>query len=74
MSIKDLKGLDALISEIEFTHNKVPILLKKYLSQNAKIIGFNIDPKFNDSLDGITTIAIGRIYLKPKTQDCAKDL
>jgi putative hemolysin len=50
--IKDLKGLDALISEIEFTHNKVPILLKKYLSQNARIIGFNIDPKFNDSLDG----------------------
>ncbi len=50
--IKDLKGLDSLIAEIEFTHNKVPVLLKKYLSQNARIIGFNIDPKFNDALDG----------------------
>jgi putative hemolysin len=55
--IKDLKGLDALISEIEFTHNKVPILLKKYLSQNARIIGFNIDPKFNDSLDGFIVMS-----------------
>jgi putative hemolysin len=50
--IKDLKGLDNLIADIEFTHNKIPILLKKYLSQNARIIGFNIDPKFSDCLDG----------------------
>jgi hypothetical protein len=31
----------------------VPVLLKKYIMQNAKIIGFNIDPKFNDALDGL---------------------
>jgi hypothetical protein len=47
-----LKDLDLQISEIEATNAKVPILLKKYISQNSKIIGFNIDPKFNDALDG----------------------
>jgi hypothetical protein len=29
------------------------VLLKKYLKQNGKIIGFNIDPKFNNALDGL---------------------
>jgi putative hemolysin len=48
----DMKMLDSMISDIETTHNKVPVLLKKYLKQNAKIIAFNIDPKFNHSLDG----------------------
>jgi putative hemolysin len=59
--IKDLKGLDSLIAEIEFTHNKVPVLLKKYLSQNARIIGFNIDPKFNDALDGFIVMNFGTV-------------
>lgn len=51
-SFKNLKDLDLQISEIEATNAKVPVLLKKYISQNSKIIGFNIDPKFNDALDG----------------------
>jgi hypothetical protein len=34
----------------------MPVLLKKYLKQNAKIIGFNIDPKFNDALDGLIVL------------------
>lgn len=51
-NFKNLKDLDSLISEIEATNAKVPVLLKKYISQNSKIIGFNIDPKFNDALDG----------------------
>jgi hypothetical protein len=31
----------------------IPVLLKRYIKQNAKIIGFNIDPKFNNALDGL---------------------
>ena len=47
-----LKSLDTLISEIETTHIKVPVLLRQYIALNAKIICFNIDPKFSNSLDG----------------------
>ncbi|HSW68418.1 MAG TPA: lysophospholipid acyltransferase family protein, partial [Bacteroidales bacterium] len=47
-----LKGIDDIISELEPQSFKVPILLKKYLKQNARIIAFNIDPKFNNALDG----------------------
>ncbi len=49
----DVSQLDKLIAEIEPLHYKVPVLLKKYMKQNAKIISFNIDPKFNDALDGL---------------------
>ncbi len=49
----DMNELDKLISEIEPSHFKVPVLLKKYIRQNARIIGFNIDPKFNSALDGL---------------------
>ena len=34
----------------------MPILLKRYLKLNGKIIGFNLDPKFNDALDGLLVL------------------
>ena len=38
---------------IEPSSDKLPILLKKYISLNGRIVGFNIDPKFNMCLDGL---------------------
>lgn len=49
----DLKKLDKVISEIEPSSYTIPVLLKKYLHQNARILGFNLDPKFNNALDGL---------------------
>ena len=51
-----LKNLDSLIAEIETTHIKVPVLLRQYMALNAKIICFNIDPKFSDCLDGFLVL------------------
>lgn len=56
-----IKSLDSLISEIEINHNKVPVLLRQYIQLNAKIIGFNVDPKFNDSIDGFLVLDITKI-------------
>lgn len=53
----DVSKLDKLIFDIESTY-KFPILLKKYLQLNSKIIGFNIDPKFNNALDGLLILDI----------------
>lgn len=50
---KDISKIDKFIADIEPTNFRIPVLLKKYLQQNAKIIGFNIDPKFNNALDGL---------------------
>lgn len=51
-SNSSLRDLDDLISDIETSHMKIPVLLRQYIALNAKIICFNIDPKFSDSLDG----------------------
>ncbi len=61
MSNNDIKVLDNIISDIEVAQTKIPVLLKKYLKQNAKIIAFNIDPKFNNSLDGFLVMKISDI-------------
>lgn len=60
-SDQTLKNLDSLISEIETTHMKVPVLLRQYLGLNARIICFNIDPKFSDSLDGFLVVDLKKI-------------
>jgi putative hemolysin len=60
-SNSSLKSLDSLISEIESGHIKVPVLLRQYIALNAKIICFNIDPKFSDSLDGFLVLNLKNI-------------
>ena len=59
---KDFKLLDQFIGDIESKQAlKVPVLLKKYLQLNAKIISFNIDPEFNNCLDGFLFIQTDKI-------------
>lgn len=45
--------IDKTIAGIEPFHLSIPVLLKKYIKENAEIIGFNVDPHFNNSLDGL---------------------
>ncbi len=45
--------LESLIEAMEPAHFKVPVLFRQYLRQNAKFIGFNVDPLFSDCLDGL---------------------
>ena len=61
---KNIKELESLIEEMEPAHFKLPILLKKYLKQNARIIGFNVDPKFNNTLDGLMYLNIDHVNLE----------
>jgi putative hemolysin len=56
-----LKDLDSLISDIENSHIKIPVMLRQYLNLNAKIISFNIDPKFSDCLDGFLVVDMQNI-------------
>ena len=60
-NLKDIKLVDQIIADIEPDQSKIPVLVKKYLSQNAKIISFNVDPKFNHSLDGLLVMKLDEI-------------
>jgi putative hemolysin len=62
MSAEDsFKSLDQLISQVESNNMKVPVLLRQYIGLNAKIISFNIDPKFSDSLDGFLVLDLENV-------------
>ncbi len=54
----NLSKFDKLIDELEPHNLKIPVLLKKYIKQNAKLIAFNVDPDFNNAIDGLMYIKI----------------
>jgi len=54
----DLNKFDKIIDEVEPGALRLPILLKKYIKQNAKLVAFNVDPLFNNSVDGLMYIKI----------------
>ena len=58
-----LEDLDKVIEDIEPSQVKLPVLLKKYLQQKAKIVGFNRDPKFNNALDGFIVLKLSDLDL-----------
>jgi putative hemolysin len=57
-SAADLNKFDKLIDELEPNELRLPVLIKKYVKQNAKVIAFNEDPLFNNAIDGLMYIRI----------------
>lgn len=57
----DLNKLDKFIQDIESDEFRMPVLLKKYIKLNGKIIGFNVDPKFNNALDGLLILDLFQV-------------
>jgi len=57
----DLKKFDKVIDELEPGNLRMPVLIKKYIKQNAKLVAFNVDPKFNNAIDGLIFLRIADI-------------
>lgn len=57
----DISKLDNFIKDIEPDEFRMPVLLKKYVKLNGKIISFNVDPKFNDALDGLLILDLFKV-------------
>ena len=51
--LKDPDDLDKLFSSMSDGEWRVPPLVRAYVSWGAKFITFNVDPDFNNSLDGL---------------------
>lgn len=54
----DMQKFDKVIDEIEPGALRIPVLIKKYVKQNARLVAFNVDPKFNNAVDGLMYIKI----------------
>ena len=57
----DMQKFDKIIDEIEPGALRIPVLIKKYVKQNARLVAFNVDPKFNDAVDGLMYIKVADI-------------
>ena len=73
----DLNKFDKIIDELEPGALRLPVLLKKYIKQNARLVAFNVDPLFNNSVDGLMYIRIADIpesTMKPALEEFQAEL
>ncbi len=73
----DLNKFDKLIEEVEPGSLRLPVLIKKYIKQNAKVVAFNVDPLFNNSVDGLMYIKIADLpesTVKPVMEEFQAEL
>jgi putative hemolysin len=54
--LADIESVSSLISEIDSDQRGIPILLKQYLKLGGKVLGFNLDPDFNNALDALILV------------------
>ncbi|MFT5964703.1 MAG: putative hemolysin [Flavobacterium sp.] len=73
----DLNKFDKIIDELEPGVLRLPVLIKKYIKQNAKVVAFNVDPLFNNAIDGLMYIRISDIpesTMKPVMEEFQAEL
>ncbi len=62
-SLADLQLLSRVIARID-EGKGVPVLLRQYLGLNGKLVSFNVDPAFNDALDGLIVVDLHDVPMK----------
>lgn len=73
----DLNKFDKIIDELEPGQLRLPVLIKKYIKQNARLVAFNVDPLFNNAIDGLMYIRISDIpesTMKPVMEEFQAEL
>jgi putative hemolysin len=73
----DMQKFDKVIDEIEPGALRIPVLIKKYVKQNARLVAFNVDPKFNNAVDGLMYIKVADIpdsTVKPVMEEFQAEL
>ncbi len=73
----DMQKFDKIIDEIEPGALRIPVLIKKYVKQNARLVAFNVDPKFNNAVDGLMYIRVSDIpdsTVKPVMEEFQAEL
>ncbi len=73
----DLIKFDKIIDEIEPGTLRLPVLIKKYIKQNARVVAFNVDPLFNNAIDGLMYIRIADLpesTVKPVMEEFQAEL
>ncbi|MEI2562217.1 GNAT family N-acyltransferase [Vibrio metoecus] len=62
-SLADLQLLSRVIARID-EGKGIPVLLRQYLGLNGKLVSFNVDPAFNNALDGLIVVDLRNVPTK----------
>jgi putative hemolysin len=54
----DIDALSAVIADFETDQKGVPVLLRQYLKLGGRLVAFNVDSVFADTLDGLIVVDI----------------
>jgi len=55
-ALRDLEELSQPITDVEADGKGLPVLLRQYAKIGGKLIGFNVDRKFSNVLDGLVVV------------------
>ena len=55
-AMRDLDELSQPISDVEIDGKGLPILIRQYAKVGGKLLGFNVDRKFSNVLDGLVVV------------------
>jgi putative hemolysin len=61
LGLTDFEKLSSLVQQIEKDNKGIPILLKQYLKLRGELAAFNVDPDFNNALDGLIIVDLMKV-------------
>ncbi len=71
--LRDLEELSEPITDVEADGKGLPILLRQYAKIGGKLLGFNVDRKFSNVLDGLVMVDLRRTEITVLERFMGKD-
>jgi hypothetical protein len=59
-ALRDIEQLSQPITDVEADGKGLPVLLRQYAKVGGELLGFNVDSKFSNVLDGLVMVDIRR--------------
>ncbi len=59
--IYDLDQVSKMVQDIEDDRKGIPVLLRQYVKMGGKILAFNVDPAFNNCVDGLIAVNVPHV-------------
>lgn len=72
--LSDLRLFSAMVSDLEPTGRSIPVLLRQYLRLNGKMVSFNVDSDFGDTLDCLVVVDLHNAPDRLITRYCGAPL
>ncbi len=72
--LADLRLFSAMVSDLEPDGRSIPVLLRQYLRLNGRMVSFNVDAEFGDTLDCLVVVDLYNAPERLITRYCGKPL